>query len=220
MSFHANEVLTKLTEDVAQSKFYSIMFDSTTESSVTEQEAVFVLYFDPTSAEPQLSGKSEPMVKVKMGFLSNLKSLDAQGVLAGIKKSLENLELRHQEGTPLTPVGLGEDGCSTNRGATSGVQALFKKEFPWFSFSWCVAHHLEWALTDALSTTYFKEVDEVLLRLYYFYKKSPKKLRGLYEFHLAYKEDFQFQEGAVKGKRASGTRWICHKLCALEVLVD
>ena len=130
------------------------------------------------------------------------------------------MELRHQEGTPPTPVGLGGDGCSTNRGAISGVQALFKKEFPWFSFSWCVAHRLELALKDALSTTYFKEVDEVLLRLYYLYENSPKKLRGLYELHLAYKENFQFQEGAVKPKRASGTRWICHKLSALKVLVD
>jgi len=100
------------------------------------------------------------------------------------------------------------------------VQALFKKEFPWFSFSWCVAHHLELALTDTLSTTYFKEVDEVLLRLYYLYKKSPKKLRGLYELHMAHKDNFQFQEGTVKGKRVSGTLWICHKLYALKVLVD
>lgn len=147
MSFQANKVLTKLTNDVAQSNFYSIMFESTTDSSVTEQEAVFVLYFHPTPAKLQLSGNSEPMVKVKMGFLSkeNLKSSDAQGVLSGIKRSLENLEFRHQERTPPTPVGLEEDGCSTNRGATSGVQALFKKEFPWFSFSWCVAHRLELA---------------------------------------------------------------------------
>lgn len=154
----ANEVLTKLTEDAAQSKFFSIMFHATTDSSLTEQEAVFVLYFDPTPAEPQLSGDSEPMVTVKMGFLSieNLRSSDAQGVLAGIKRSLENLELRQQEGTPPTPVGLGGDNCSTNRGAISGVPALFKKEFPWFSFSWCVAHRLELALKDALSTTYFK----------------------------------------------------------------
>ena len=69
------------------------MFDSTTDSSVTEQEAVFVFYFDPTPAKPQLSGNSEPMVKVKMGFLSieNLKSSDTKGVLVGIKRSLENL---------------------------------------------------------------------------------------------------------------------------------
>jgi len=92
MSFQANELLTKLTKDVVQSKFYSIMFDSTTDSSITEQEAVFVLYFDPNPAEP--------MVKVKMGFLSieNLRSSDAQGVLVGIKRSLENLELCQQEG--------------------------------------------------------------------------------------------------------------------------
>lgn len=71
-----------------------------------------------------------------------------------------------------------------------------------------------------LPTLYFNEVDEVLLRLYYLYENSPKKLRGLYELHLAYKETFKFQEGAVKPKRATGTRWICHKLSALKVLVD
>ena len=222
ISFQANEVVTKLTEDIVESKFYSILFDSTTDNTVTEQEALFVLYFDPAPGKPQLSGDFEPMVKVKIGFLSieNLKSSDAQGVLTGIKRALENLRLPHQEGIHPIPVGLGGDGCNTNRGAISGVQALFKKEFPWFLFSWCVAHRLELALKDALSTTYFKEVDEVLLRSYYLYENSQKKLRGLYELHLAYKDNFQFLEGSVKPKRASGTRWICHKLSALKVLVD
>ena len=90
ISFQANEVLTELTEDIVESKFYSILFDSTTDNTVTEQEAVFVLYFDPAPEKPQLSGDFEPMVKVKIGFLSieNLKSSDAQGVLNW-----------HQEGT-------------------------------------------------------------------------------------------------------------------------
>ena len=154
-----------------------------------------------------------------MVFLSikNLTNSDAQGVLAGIKRSLENLGLPHEKGSPLVPNGLRGDGCSTNRGASSGVQALFKHEFPWFLFSWCVAHRLELVLKDALSSTYFKEVNEVLLRLYYMYKNSPKKMRGLYELHLAYKGTFPFLEGSVKPKRASGTRWICHKLSALKV---
>ena len=77
-------------------------------------------------------------------------------------------------------------------------------------------------LKDALSNTYmyFKKVDQVLLRLYYLYENSPKELRGLKELHLAYKDTFQFVEGSVKPKRASGTRWISHKLATLKLLVD
>ena len=215
-------MLTQLSRDVLKSKFYSILFDSTTDKTVSEQEAVFVLYFEPDPAEPQLSGDHEPMVKVKLGFLSieNLKSSTAQGVVDGIKMSLENLGLPNVGEISPIPVGLGGDGCSTNRGETNGVQALFKREFSWFLFVWCVAHRLELALKDALSTTYFKKVDEVLLRLYYLYENSPKKLRGLKELHLAYKDTFQFVEGSVKPKRASGTRWISHKLAALKLLVD
>ena len=222
ISFQANDVLTKLSKDISQSKFYSVLFDSTTDNAVAEQEAVFVLYFDPAPSEPELSNDSEPMVKVKTGFLSiqNLRSSDAQGVLAALKMSLENLGLSQEGEIPPTLIGLGGDGCSTNRGQTSGVQALFKKEFPWSVFSWCVAHRLELALKDALSNTYFKEVDELLLRLYYLYENSPKRLRGLYELHTAYKQTFVFEEGSVKPKRATGTRWISHKLDALKILVD
>ena len=67
---------------------------------------------------------------------------------------------------------------------------------------------------------YFKEVDELLLRLYYLYENSPKRLRGLYELHTAYKQTFVFEQGSVKSKRATGTRWISHNLDALEILVD
>ena len=129
ISFQPNEVLTKLSKDISQSKFHSVLFDSTTDNAVAEQEAVFVLYFDPAPNEPELSNDSERMVKVKTGFLSiqNLRSSDAQGVLAALKMSLENLGLSQEGEIPPTPVGLGGDGCSTNRSQTSGAQALFKK---------------------------------------------------------------------------------------------
>ena len=49
---------------------------------MSEQEAVFVLYFESDPTEPQLSGDHEPIVHVKLGFLSleNLKNSTAQGV--------------------------------------------------------------------------------------------------------------------------------------------
>ena len=76
------------------------------------------------------------------------------------------------------------------------------------------------ALKDAFSSTHFKEIDDCLLKLYYLYKKSPKRLQGLRELSNIYKDSLEFVEGSVKPKRASRTRWIIHKLNALKVLVD
>ena len=67
---------------------------------------------------------------------------------------------------------------------------------------------------------YFKEVDELLLRSDYLYENSPKRLRGLYALHTAYKQTFEFEQGSLKSKRATGSRWISHKLNALKILVD
>ena len=39
---------------------------------------------------------------------------------------------------------------------------------------WCMAHGLELAIKDTLKEKNFDLVDEMLLRLYYIYDKSPK----------------------------------------------
>lgn len=36
-----------------------------------------------------------------------------------------------------------------------------------------IAHRLELSLKDALSKTFFSNIDSMLMRLYYFYEKSP-----------------------------------------------
>ena len=41
-----------------------------------------------------------------------------------------------------------------------------------------MAHHLEVAVHDALKATAFDTVDDLLLKLYYLYEKSPKKCRN------------------------------------------
>ena len=224
ISYQSDQLKSQLSKDIANAKFFSVIFDGTTDCAVVEQEAVFAIYFDP---DPDLDDASandgqEPKVKVQMGFLSveNLTSSTAEGVVGGIKSALESLGLSDVGMPPPSPIGLGGDGCNTNRGEKGGVIALLKKEFPWFVFVWCVAHRLELALKDGLNGTYFKEVDECLLRLYYLYEKSPKKMRGLEELYNSYKQCLEFVEGSLKPKRASGTRWILHKVCALKLLVD
>ena len=44
---------------------------------------------------------------------------------------------------------------------------------------WCLAHRLELAVKDALKGTAFDAVDDMLLKLYYLYKKSPKNVESL-----------------------------------------
>ena len=54
-----------------------------------------------------------------------------------------------------------------------------KKEMPCITFVGCMAHRQELAIQDALKDSFFDEVDDMILRIFYLYQKSPKKLREL-----------------------------------------
>ena len=72
------------------------------------------------------------------------------------------------------------------------------------TFGWCVAHHLELALKDSLGKTAFLKVDELILHMYYLYKKSPKKLQQLRELVNVCEKMYQFKTGGVRPKKPSG----------------
>ena len=52
------------------------------------------------------------------------------------------------------------------------------------------------------------------------YRKAPKKLRELKEVAEEYEKVYEFEDGILKPKKASGNRWICHKLAALKLCKD
>ena len=60
----------------------------------------------------------------------------------------------------------------------------------------------------------------MLLRLYYLYSKSPKKLRELSDIVSDLREVFEFGEGGDAPIRSQGSRWIAHKRQALQRIVD
>ena len=91
---------------------------------------------------------------------------------------------------------------------------MLQETNPWLMFGWCSANRLELALKLA-----FKEVDEVILRLYYLYK-SPKKLNQLKELFDLYEEDREFCSNGYRSKIAPGTRWIAHKIASLKTIID
>jgi len=118
----AREFLSFQAGELKQAKFYSILFNGTTDSSVTEQEAIFVLYFDP-DGEPtdNINQESEIAVKTRYLSLHCLSSSTAQGVVDGIKTALTDPGLKDVTATtPPVHVGLAGDGCSTNRGEKGG----------------------------------------------------------------------------------------------------
>lgn len=117
-------------------------------------------------------------------------------------------------------VGLGADGASVNNGDKSSVKTKLREEMPWLIFGWCMAHKLELGIKDALKGTFFDEVDEMLLRLYYLYKRSPKKLRELQEIHDLVKESMEYDDTGVKPVRANGTRWVAHRVAAMKKVLD
>lgn len=70
-------------------------------------------------------------------------------------------------------VGIGTDGVSANIAAT-GLKGLVGKKAHWLYWTWCLAHHVELAIKDALKTTSYSLIDVILLHLCYIYEKSLK----------------------------------------------
>ena len=80
------------------------------------------------------------------------------------------------------------------------------------------------SLKDALKSTYFDVIDDLLLKLYYLYEKSPKKCRQLEDVVASLKDCLDPSELPQKGGshplRASGTCFVAHKVNALERIID
>ena len=210
---HGEYIASELKEYLTKAKFYSVLTDGSTDSSITEKEVVYVLYFNPHSKSDEVE------VKLSFLYLKDVKKADAPGIKTAIEDSFHSLGILPSE-LYSKLIGFGADGASVNTGNKNGVKALLEEKAPWLIYTWCVAHKLELALKDALSETIFQKVDNMLLRLYYLYHKSPKKLQELKLLHDLIKDTFDFEEGSLKPKRACGTRWIAFKLSALRLVLD
>ena len=189
-------IAEELKRKLAKALFYSVLTDGSTDSATSENEAVFVVHFDP---DPPGCDR----VKVVVSFLklSFLQTAGATGIVESIKESFKVVSvdyLFHKL------VGFGADGENVNKGDKEGVKAILRRENPWLNFGWCVAHHLELSLKDSWQGTVFDEIDEVILRMHYLCKKAPKKLRQLKLLVDIYDEDNEFETGSYRPKKASG----------------
>ena len=77
-------------------------------------------------------------------------------------------------------VGLNLDGGSINLDKHNGLNVLVQDEAPWVEVVHCLNHQLELAIKDTfIESTISLNTNKMLLKLYWLYQKSPKKLTQL-----------------------------------------
>lgn len=100
------------------------------------------------------------------------------------------------------------------------MRAKLQDSLQWLFWAWCYAHHLKLASKNGLISNLFKEIEEMLLRLYYLYEKSPKKTCELASIVEDLKEAFNFLRSGNVPIRSQGSRWINHKRRGLQRVTD
>ena len=181
---------------ISKSNYYLVLSDSSTGSSLTEQETIYILFID--GGVPALKYFSIESVKV------------ADSV--GLEEFLENAFLRFGFKNYYDKlVGLNLDGASVNMGRMNGLGKLVRDEAPWVEIVHFFNHRLELAIKDAFTTAkFYHNIDEMLTKLYYLYQKSPKRLQQLRELDDAY------EKSIPTPTKAYGTRWVDFKFQAME----
>lgn len=102
-----------------------------------------------------------------------------------------------------------------------GMKAEIQSTFPWLYWSWCFSNQLELACSDALTSSLYEEINDLLVHLYSLYNKSPQKMHQLAPIMEDLKEVFHFSSaGNPMPVHNQGTRWINHKRRALQRIVD
>ena len=190
-----------------------------------ENEIIYCLYFDPC---PVRSDSVEVRCSfVPHKFLNGLSSdaFHSDGFhirwlpvsVIQFKKKLSCLEFYLQV---IDWLDLPQIGHLLIKAKVTVSKTNLWEQFLWLVFIWCITHQLELALSDTISITEFADVNEMLLRIYYLYKRASQKLSQLREMHEIYKQTLGFEIGDCKLKKANGTCWILHRLETMEMCLD
>ena len=209
--FIGQELHENLRDEIHKANFFSLQLDGSTDSGNVEEELFLVVYFDPYSSLGRVQARNVYFCTQQPS------SVDAAGLYRCLNSALTYLDIDR----PSRLIGIGCDGASVNMGDYA-LKGLVKAD--WIVFVWCLAHRLELALKDALKATYFSTLEEMLMRMYYLYAKAPKKFRELEEVISSLARCLDLSEfsksGGKRPIRACGTRFISHKVAALEQIID
>ena len=210
LHFIAEAKRLEIVQILQKAIFFSLLLDGSTDTANIENELLLAVWFDPDGVDEKV------YTRTSYFNISRPSSATAAGLFEVVQDALQCVGIQAinaNESAKL--VGMGTDGASANI-ANRDLKGLVEKELDHIFLMWCLAHRIELAIKDALKSTCFKLIDEMLLRLYYLYEKSSKKLRQLEEIIADLSGYLTFEGGGTKPIRASGTRWVGHKLSAMK----
>ena len=89
-----------------------------------------------------------------------------------------------------------------------------KKSSPWLQVIHCFNNRPELSRKDAFTTDSFVKIYQMLMKLYYFYQKSPKRLLELKRMSEAW------DKSVPNPPKSHGTRWIDQKLKSMQIVLE
>ena len=159
---------------LGSTNFYSVLMDSSTDKGRIEDVILFCERNEELM-EMRTTARyycvMEPQKTDADGLVDSL-GIALKGM--GIDDLFDSETVLGIEGFPVL-VGCGTHGASVNVAEQNGMKGKFQAALPWLHWAWCYTHRLELVCRDAFSSRLFHDIDEMLLRLYYLYEKSPKK---------------------------------------------
>ena len=204
----------------SEKRFFSVLMDGTIDSGNLENELIVILYCCKHEAS------AEVKTYARYFSVENPERANSEGFTKCLGNSLRKVGLENLKDTDkvlkMQPVlvGGGTDGASVNIAQHNSIKHELQAALPWLYWSWCNAHRLEMAAKNSLPSSLFKNIEEMFLRMYYLYEKSPKKSQELSSVVEELKEFFEFPPCGNIPVRSQGSRWITHKRRALQRIVD
>lgn len=166
-----------MAEVVNKSNFFSTLMDGSTLHG-KEKEGVYIQSF-----------QREVFIKGGNPTVTQLLNLaEVQGVSANAAELKSCLDrsfdlIKEACGDDMLKkfISICTDGASTNIGRNDSLYTRLAEENPHLISFWCIVHKLELAIKDSIGDGLLHDIKECLLKLYYLYNKSTKKLRSLKE---------------------------------------
>ena len=156
----ADMVKGNIADTLKQAPYISILADETSDLSNREQ-----LVFCTRHVDGNFEAHEEFI------SLKHLKSQTAESIVTEIKANLQELDV------PLTKVrGQCYDGCSTMKGANSGVSTQIKKENPKALYIHCYGHSANLAICDIVKNIKtLRNAHDIVHEITKLVKNSPKR---------------------------------------------
>ena len=179
--------------------YYSVLLDGASSAKCVDEKELFVM---KTCVDGQ------PTFNVMS--LEEPEECNAEGIKVAMENSVSkmnfNFEIRDKE------IGMCSDGASVN----GAVYNLLVEEFgDHYLGIFCPSHKFELAINDAFGSSLLNnETEKDYTEVYYFFKKSPLRWR------LFKRQSLFMGTPQRRYKRLSGTRWVEHRVAALDSLLD